>query len=111
MNFGRILVLICAACFVGARVHGALFPYTVDSATLHLWHLDESTLPCVDAAPGGTNLAYATGGATLGNASYLTNSPISVSFTNCINFGTLTASNAVIYPAGSGNVGTAIPFN
>jgi hypothetical protein len=110
MNFGRFLVLICAACFVGSRVHGALFPYAVDSATLHLWHLDEGNVPCVDAAPGGTNLAYLTGGATLANASFATNAPIPVSFTNCINFGTLTASNAVIYPSGSGNIGAAIPF-
>lgn len=102
--------MICAAGLAGAPVHGAVFPYTVDSATLHLWHLNESGVPCVDATPGGTNLTYLTGGATLGNASYSTNAPISVSFTNCINFGTLATAGAVIYPAGSSSVGTAIPF-
>ncbi len=80
MNFGRFFVSICAACLVGRQVHAALFPYTVDSATLHLWHFDETTLPCVDIAPGGTNLTYLTGGATLGNVSYSTNFPGSRQF-------------------------------
>jgi hypothetical protein len=81
-----------------------LTPYSVDSSTLHLWHFDGSVTPVVDSAPGGTNLNYLIGGATLGNAS-ATNS-----FTNCISFGTLTTAGAIAFPAGSGNVGATIPF-
>ena len=104
----------CALCLLFALVSifpqsvgAAIQPCTTDSATLHLWHLDETSTPCADAAPGGTNLAYMIGGATLGNASY---SNSAVSFTNCISFGTLTTTGAVIFPSGSGNVGSAIPF-
>ena len=99
------LLALITLCFLAAvPVRGALQPYGVDAATLHLWHFDESAAPCVDCAPGGTNLTYLIGGATLGNAAVTNN------FTNSISFGTLTTSNAVIFPAGSGNVGAVIPF-
>src|SRR5581483_11661988 len=94
---GRFLIFL-AACLTGAPIHGAIAPYTVDSSTLHLWPFDESATPCVDFAPGGTNL---------GNPSYSSNA---VSFSNCISFGTLAAPNAIIFPIGSGAVGTPIPF-
>jgi len=48
----------------------ALAPYTVDANTLHLWHLDESATPCIDAVVGGTNLTSLAGGATLSNPSF-----------------------------------------
>ena len=101
---------ICASAliFLAARpVGAAIQPYAPDIATLHLWSLDEATTPCVDAAPGGTNLTYMIGGATLGSASF---SSSVVNFTNCISFGTLSTPAAVIFPSGSGNVGTASPF-
>jgi hypothetical protein len=101
------LPVLLMPCFSGIPAEGAVAPYTVDAATLHLWHFDELTAPVVDYAPGGTNLTYLIGGATLGNASYSTNS---ASFTNCISFGTLATSNAVIFPVGSAYVGTPIPF-
>ncbi|HEY1790474.1 MAG TPA: autotransporter-associated beta strand repeat-containing protein [Verrucomicrobiae bacterium] len=86
-------------------------PYSPDANTLHLWHFNELSMPVIDYAPsGGTNLTYLIGGATLGNPAYSTNSPFPVSFTNSVSFGTLTTSNAVIFPIGSGNVGTPIPF-
>jgi hypothetical protein len=50
-------------------LRAALTPYTVDADTLHLWHLDESETPCVNAA-GGTNLMMLGGDATLGNLSF-----------------------------------------
>lgn len=100
-------LLFLSACLTGAAASGAITPYPVDSATLHLWHFDEGTTPISDLAPGGTNLNYAIGGAILVNLSY-SNSP--ANFTNSISFGTLTTSNAVLFPAGSGSVGTAIPF-
>ena len=48
-------------------------PYTVDANTLHLWHLNEATPPCIDAVPttsGGSNLVGLINGATLGTASF-----------------------------------------
>ena len=80
-------------------------PYTADANTLHLYHFNEAAAPCVDSAlSGGTNLTYMINGATLGGAGY------AAGFTNAIQFGSFTASNAVIFPIGSGNVGTTIPF-
>ncbi len=107
MNFYRVFLLIVTTCLVGLPVRGVVAPYTVDSSTLHLWHFDETSPPCVDSASGGTNLTYIAGGATQSIASY---SNGSVSFTNCVSFGTLTTSNAVIFPIGSAYVGTPIPF-
>ncbi len=102
-----LLLAFLTAGFAGTPAGAALAPYIVDSATLHLWHLDETATPCVDSASGGTNLTYLIKGATLGNASF---SNSIVNFTNSISFGTLTTTGAVIFPAGSGNVGAAIPF-
>src|SRR6476619_5768058 len=45
-------------------------PYTIDANTPHLWHLNESGVPVIDAAPGGTNMMILTNAATLGNASF-----------------------------------------
>src|SRR4051794_6064213 len=46
-------------------------PYTADVNTLHLWHMDQSTVPVLDSATsGGTNFNVLTNGATLGNASF-----------------------------------------
>src|SRR5437016_6087551 len=45
-------------------------PYSVDSATLHLWHMDQATVPVIDAAAGGTNLVGLFNGATLANVSF-----------------------------------------
>lgn len=47
-----------------------LGPYTPDGDTLHLWHMNETTAPVVDAAPNGTDLTALENGATLGNESY-----------------------------------------
>jgi hypothetical protein len=47
-----------------------LGPYTPDAETLHLWHMNETTAPVVDAAPNGTDLTALENGATLGNESY-----------------------------------------
>src|SRR6266705_5110629 len=46
-------------------------PYTADANTLHLWHVDEGSVPSIDSATaGGTNLVSLLNGATLGNLSY-----------------------------------------
>src|ERR1043165_5891894 len=46
-------------------------PYTADVNTLHLWHMDQSTVPVFDSvSSGGTNFIVLTNGATLGNASF-----------------------------------------
>jgi peptidoglycan/xylan/chitin deacetylase (PgdA/CDA1 family) len=47
-----------------------LGPYTPDPDTLHLWHMNETTVPVVDAAPNGTDLTALENGATLGNESF-----------------------------------------
>lgn len=91
-------------CLSASLVGAALQTYTPDAATLHVWHFDESATPCVDAAPGGTNLTYLIGGASLGVAS------VTNDFASGVSFGTLTTSNAVLFPAGLGNVGKVIPF-
>lgn len=109
MNRRWIWVLIFAVSLVAADVQSALMPLTVDAATLHLWHFDETAPPCEDAVPGGANLNYMIGGATLGNASY-SGSPAPVGFTNCISFGTLETAGAVIFPDGSGNTGDPASF-
>jgi autotransporter-associated beta strand protein len=46
-------------------------PYTPDVNTLHLWHMDQSTVPVLDSVTsGGTNLTSLQNLATLGNASF-----------------------------------------
>ncbi len=64
------LVLPALVAVHTALAGGALQPYTPDTNTLHLWHLDESAAPAVDSVPGGTNLTALAGGATLGNPSF-----------------------------------------
>ena len=72
--------LLFAGLNAGATIVG---PYTADAYTLHLWHLDETPVPCVDSvASGGTNLVDLATGATLGNPSYSSNS---ISFGNALN--------------------------
>ncbi len=65
--FPRFAPLIFLAATELSRASFA--PYAVDAATLHLWHLDELAAPCIDSAPGGTNLTALAGGASLNNAS------------------------------------------
>jgi autotransporter-associated beta strand protein len=62
------------ACLLAVNLGQAYIagPYTADSYTLHLWHLDETAVPCVDSvASGGTNLVDLATGATLGNPGYV----------------------------------------
>ena len=73
------LLTALAAGLVGNAL-AAPAPYAVDAATLHLWHLDETSTPCVDAVACGTNLTSLNSGATLGvaNVSF-------PGFGNCLN--------------------------
>ena len=64
-------------------------PYSVDANTLHLWHLNESSVPAIDSAPGGTNLTVLANGATLGNSSF-------AGFGSALN--TFAATNAYLAP-------------
>ncbi len=99
---------IFALTLLGAGVaSAAIQSYTADTATLHLWHFDETSAPCVDSIAGGTNLAFLIGGVNVGSAGLSNNA---VNFKKALNFGPLTTSNAIAMPAGSGNVGTASPF-
>jgi autotransporter-associated beta strand protein len=62
------LVLSAMTTVTKANIVG---PYTADVNTLHLWHMDQSTVPVLDSATsGGTNFNVLTNGATLGNASF-----------------------------------------
>ena len=71
-RLSRLLVALTAAFATITASALIVGPYPPDAQTLHLWHLDETTVPCVDSAPsGGTNMAALGGGATLGNASFL----------------------------------------
>jgi autotransporter-associated beta strand protein len=57
-----------ASLTINANIVG---PYSPDANTLHLWHMDQSTVPVLDSAiNGGTNFTVLTNGATLGNASF-----------------------------------------
>jgi len=99
--------LCILAGFLTVPAHAALQRYTADVNTLHLWHFDEISAPFEDAVAGGTNLTYLTGGATAGHAG-LSNG--TVTFSNSLNFGSFTTSNAVLFAAGSGSVGAPVPF-
>src|ERR1035437_2952841 len=56
------LTCFCARAFI-------VGPYTADTNTVHLWHLDETAVLVLDSAYGGTNLTAIHGSASLGNAS------------------------------------------
>src|ERR1035441_902805 len=57
--------ILSVCCCAQALIVG---PYSLDASTLHLWHLNETAVPALDSAPGGTNLTGLGGSATLGNA-------------------------------------------
>jgi len=62
------VVLGTTAIHSNANIVG---PYTADGNTLHLWHMDQTTVPVLDSVlSGGTNFTVLTNGATLGNASF-----------------------------------------
>ena len=71
--------LVFAAAFLTCFCVRAFIvgPYTSDTNTLHLWHLDETAVPALDLATGGTNLTALRGAASLGNASF-------TGFGNCL---------------------------
>jgi hypothetical protein len=51
--------------------HGStLRPYTADADTLHLWHMNEQTVPVIDLGSDAMHLTALRNGATLGNVSY-----------------------------------------
>jgi len=64
-------ILAGVALSMGVAHPEILGPYTPDPDTLHLWHMNESTPPVVDAAANGTDLTALENGATLGNESYV----------------------------------------
>lgn len=69
-RLGFKLALLVVSLNSSASLRAALSPYAIDPATLHLWHLDESTAPCVDMAGGGTNLTTLANGALLNHPSF-----------------------------------------
>ncbi len=66
-------LLAAAMLLTGHNARASIVPpYTTDANTLHLWHLDESAVPAIDAVanPPGINCVNLSAGATLGNSSY-----------------------------------------
>jgi hypothetical protein len=72
LKLKSVISCLCGAMLAGGpySLNAAVAPYGVDASTLHLWHLDESAAPSIDAAPGGTNLVSLVSGASLNNASF-----------------------------------------
>src|SRR5215471_5001730 len=72
MNFLSLksLTLTGALAFTLSVRASIVGPYTPDANTLHLFHLDESTVPCTNAVPGGFSLTAISGGAALGSNAY-----------------------------------------
>ena len=68
-----IVGVVIAHLLLGGRAAKAeiLGPYVPDETTLHLWHMDESAVPIIDAVTNGLDLTALDNGATLGNESYL----------------------------------------
>ncbi|GEM_PF-3990137 len=62
-----LLLLILEANVASATILG---PYTPDADTLHLWHMNDQTVPVIDLGSDGLHLTALRNGATLGNASY-----------------------------------------
>ena len=85
-------LVFAAAFFTCFCVHAFIVgPYTANSDTLHLWHLDEAAVPAVDSAASGINLSFLNTGATLGGASF-------TGFGNALNTGVGTT-NAYLAPS------------
>lgn len=70
-HYGGLAILVGLTLSTNALYAEILGPYTPDADTLHLWHMNESTPPVVDAATNGTDLTALENGATLGNESYV----------------------------------------
>jgi autotransporter-associated beta strand protein len=73
-NMKTIQVFLCLLLtttlprFASAYIAG---PYTADPFTLHLWHLDEAAVPCIDAVSSAPlNLSGLVNGAQLTNSAY-----------------------------------------
>jgi hypothetical protein len=64
-------LLLCATLFgIHSASTGAVVSYTPDASTLHLWHLDETSVSAVDAGTNSLSLPVLGGAATLGNPSF-----------------------------------------
>src|SRR5262252_2496629 len=79
---GRAFLKSAARCaaFIGISIAfvasadsgrgSTLRPYTADADTLHLWHMNEQTVPVIDLGSDSLHLTALRNGATLGNVSY-----------------------------------------
>src|SRR6266704_2031025 len=66
---GAVLSGICIV-FVLQAQGSTLRPYTADADTLHLWHMNEQSVPVIDLGGDAMHLTALRNGATLGNVSY-----------------------------------------
>lgn len=74
-NFSLVSVAVALGLLVMAGSASAMVmgPYSVDSDTLHLWHMEETTgayLDSVTTGPGPIDLAYIGAGVTRGTSTY-----------------------------------------
>jgi hypothetical protein len=66
----KVLFILALAAITPIAASASVRTYTPDANTLHLWHLDESAAPAVDAGTDRLDLPVLSGGATLGNTSF-----------------------------------------
>src|SRR5690242_13228112 len=69
----RVLTLLVAVGLIFSSFSAQAIivgPYALDANTLHLWHLNETTVPAIDAVAAGTNLTVLGTGAALNLSSF-----------------------------------------
>ena len=70
-RFTKLAVLAAGLLAANTGLAFIAGPYTVDPYTLHLWHLDETAVPCKDSVTvSNLNLSGLVNGAQLTNAAY-----------------------------------------
>jgi hypothetical protein len=92
MNATRFALTTCVLILVGRTARaGIIGPYSVDSNTQHLWHLDDTAVPILDASgvPTPINLTSlgTVAGGTLGAASFSPSFGTAYSGVNVVNTG------------------------
>lgn len=101
----KITILTIALCATLTTASRAVIvgPYTPDSATLQLWHLDQATPPVTNEVTGGTSFASLVNGAALGNASFSGFGSALSTLDGGAGSTAATARDAILTPAGLGN--------
>jgi len=101
----KIAVLTIAVCATLTTASRAVIvgPYTPDSATLQLWHLDQTTPPATNEVAGAINFTSLVNGASLGNASFSGFGAALSTLDGGAGSTAGTARDAILTPSGLGN--------